>query len=95
VYTLSTLASADTLHLKNGSNVIGNLWSAKENTVVFDTPFAGKLTVKQEHIDRITTDELVIIMLNDGTVYRDRQISVSNEELVAIAQGEDPVVFAT
>ena len=95
VLTLSTGVSADTLHLKNGSTVIGDLLSAKDNTVVFDTPFAGKLTVHQQNIDRIITDEPAIIMLNDGTVYRDRQISVSEEELVAIAEGEDPVVFAT
>ena len=94
VLTLSTIASADTLHLKNGSTVIGDLLSATDNTVVFETPFAGKLTIHLENIDRIITDEPVIIMLNDGSVYRDRQIDVSDEELVGVAQGEDPVVFA-
>ena len=94
VSTLSPLTSADTLHLNNGSMVIGNLVSAADGTVVFETPFAGKLTVTQENIDRVITDESVIIMLNDGSVYRDRQIEVADEELVGIAPGQDPVVFA-
>lgn len=94
MFALSTAASADTLHLKNGSKVIGDLLSAKDNTVVFETPFAGKLTIKQENIERIITDESVIILLKDGAVYHDRQINVSDQELVAIAQGADPVVFA-
>jgi hypothetical protein len=91
---LISVANADVLHLKNGSTVVGELLSAEANTLVFETPFAGKLTVQQANVVRIMTDEPVNIMLKDGSVYRDRQIDVKDEVLVAIAEDEDSVNFA-
>ncbi|NCF19057.1 MAG: hypothetical protein GWP63_12515 [Haliea sp.] len=38
-------ASADELLMKNGSLLVGTLVSASDSTVVFDTPFAGEITL--------------------------------------------------
>lgn len=92
---LSLSIVADELHMKNGSKLIGGVVKAKDNTVEFKTPFSDNIIVKKENISRILTDEPVIIMLEDGQVYRDRKISVSETALVAIAAGEEPIVFAT
>ena len=66
--------SADQLHLKNGSLIIGKLVNAAEDRVVFETPFAGNITIQQQNIERITTEEPVTLRMADGTVYENRQI---------------------
>jgi len=86
---------ADELRLKNGSVLIGKLVRAEENTVVFDTPFAGKITVKEDNVQQLTTDADVTLMLEDGDVLRDRSISAvsGSGELIAQAPGQSPVTF--
>jgi hypothetical protein len=88
------LAGADMLHMQNGSVLVGTLVRAERDTVIFNTPFAGDLKVAKKNIERIVTDEAVVLMLENGTVYRDRRIDAGEEELVAVADGEDPVTFA-
>ncbi len=84
---------ADQLLLKNGSVIIGKLVSAESDVVVFNTPFAGDITALQENILRISTDEPVTVMMEDGTIYRERQI-VSTEDAMRIKEeGENSVVF--
>jgi len=92
---LSLSIVADELHMKNGSKLIGTLVKAEDNTVVFKTPFSDNIIVKEENISWILTEEPVIIMLEDGLVYRDRQINVSETALVAIRAGEEPIMFVT
>jgi len=86
---------ADELHLKNGSVLIGKLVTAEDNMVVFDTPFAGKITVKEDHIQQLTTDADVTLQLEGGQVLRDRSISATSGtgQLVAQAPGQEPIAF--
>jgi hypothetical protein len=92
IATLGT-SKADELLMKNGSVIIGKLVSAEADSVIFETPFAGRITVTQENIQRISTKEPVTLMMEDGTIYRDRQI-VSNEEAMLVkTKGERNVVF--
>ena len=81
--------------MKNGSRLVGKLVSAESDVVVFKTPFTDNLTIKEENIDRMVTDETVTIMLDDGAIYRDRLIDSTEVRLVAKAEGQDPVVFDT
>ena len=81
------------LLLKNGSVIIGKLVSAESDVVVFSTPFAGNITVLQKNILRISTEEPVTVMMEDGTVYRDRQIVSTEEAMLVKAEGEQGVVF--
>ena len=89
------LASADRMHMQNGSVLIGTLVQAEDDKVTFNTPFAGDIKVAKENIERIITDEPVVIMMVDGTVYRDRCISATKKKLVAVAEGEKPVTFVS
>lgn len=87
---LSTSASGDELIMKNGSQLIGSLVRVEADQVVFTTPFAGELTIKQENIEHIVTAETVNLMMADGTIYRDKKI-VSNEtdgQVIVTADGE-------
>jgi putative salt-induced outer membrane protein YdiY len=89
------VAAADTLEMKNGSVVIGTLISADRDNVVFETPFAGQITIKQANIDSIETDETVTLMMESGTIYRDKLIRLSDvdQQMVVMTEGEKPVVY--
>ena len=91
----SGLASADRMQMHNGSVLIGTLVRAEGDKVTFNTPFAGDIKVAKENIERIITDEAVVIMMVDGTVYRDRRIDATEKKLVAVAEGEKPVTFVS
>jgi len=87
-------AAADELHLHNGSVLIGSLVSAEAHVVVFDTPFAGKISVKEENIARLVTDSTVTLQIDDGRIVRDRKIDTADGQLVATGGGEPEVRFA-
>jgi putative salt-induced outer membrane protein YdiY len=91
----ATLTLADELEMKNGSVLIGTLVRAENDHLIFDTPFAGKITVKQENIESIRTTVPVTLMMADGRVFRDREI-VTNEteqKVVVSHQGRTPVTY--
>jgi hypothetical protein len=91
--SLGAISSADELYMTNGSKLVGALVSAEDDLVTFDTPFAGSIAVNLANVERIVTEEAVIIMLEDGTLYRDRRIDASQTDLVATAAGQEPVTF--
>ena len=51
VIALGSILYADELRMKNGSLLIMSS-SAESDLVVFDTPFAGRITIAQENIER-------------------------------------------
>ena len=93
--TLCCSSFADEVYMKNGSKLVGTLKQAEGESVVFNTPFAGDITINQANIERIITENLVTIMMKDGAIYHDRRIDVSEEHLVATAENQPPVGFAT
>lgn len=90
---LAQQAGADELIMKNGSRLIGTLVSASESEVVFDTPFAGQLKIKQANIVRVVADQKVTLMMKDGTVYRDKQLVSRDDRMLVMGAGQQPVVF--
>ena len=92
--TLSAVISADELHMKNGSKLVGTLVSSDNTSVTFDTPFAGRIEVKLTNVERFVTVEPVVIMLEDGAIYRDRRVDATDEHLIATAADKEPVDFA-
>ena len=90
----TALANADELLMKNGSRLVGTLVSSSESEVIFDTPFAGEITLKQENIETIITTEDVTLLMQDGRVFRNKKIIEQEGELIVIDQNESPVEFA-
>jgi len=91
---MAGVTSADELFMKNGSRIVGTLVSAEGGKVIFDTPFAGKITIGAGNIERMVTAEKVTIMMTNGEILRDRVIDSTDEQLIAVAEGEAPVMFA-
>ena len=94
VLTLGSALNADELRMKNGSVLIGELVSAESDLVVFDTPFAGTITITQDNIERITTDEPVTLLMNDGTVHKEKQIISTEVAMLVKTEGERSALFA-
>jgi hypothetical protein len=65
---LST-AHADELILKDGSRIVGKVVSMESKKLVFDTSFAGKITIEWGQIDSIRTDEVIEVTLDDKKVF--------------------------
>jgi hypothetical protein len=86
-------AAADEMIMNNGSRLVGTVVSAEAGQIVFNTPFAGDITVNGENVLKVTTDEPVVLKLKDHTVLRDRQIVATEEGTSAVAEGADPVFF--
>lgn len=91
---VATSLGADQLRMKNGSLLIGEVIRVAEEEVTFETPFAGKIKIKQENIERITTDEPVTLMMQDGAVYDDKQIISTETAMLVKTEGERSRVFA-
>tara|TARA_R110001599_G_scaffold353231_1_gene591108 strand:- start:192545 stop:193564 length:1020 start_codon:yes stop_codon:yes gene_type:complete len=87
------IAVADELIMKNGSRLVGTLISASQSDVVFETPFAGQITVKQANIEQIVADKKVTLMMQDGKIYRDKQIVTRDQRLLVMAAKQQPVMF--
>lgn len=89
----SQFAGADELVMKNGSRLIGTLISASQSDVVFETPFSGQIKIKQANIDRIVADQKVTLMMQDGRVFREKQVVSREQRLLVMGADEQPVIF--
>ena len=81
---------ADELILKDGSRLFGKLVSAQEQSVVFSTGFAGKLTISADSIESFSTTEPVTLMLEDGTVVRNELISGKGDDGIRVSTASAP-----
>ncbi len=93
VILFSAFGHADELIMNNGSRIIGRLVSADGGEVVFNTPFAGDLTVAEGDIKHILTDTNVTLLMKDGNSYKDKRIVMAEEGLAAISDDEPPIRF--
>ena len=90
----ANLANADELLMKNGSRLVGTLVSASDGGVIFDTPYAGKLTIERGTIETIITEEKVTLLLHDGSIFRDKLIVAEDDKLTVVGDDQLPIQFA-
>lgn len=90
---LVTAASADEIFTENGSRLTGTLVSASDNEVVFETPFAGEITLKQANIKKIITQSPVTLLMEDGSVYRDKDIIADEESIFVLKDNQQHAIF--
>ncbi len=63
----SSASLADTVSLTNGDRLSGTLVRMEADSLVFETPYAGKLKLPWAQVSRIGTDAPVRVRLADGT----------------------------
>ena len=65
--TMSIGVSADEIVLENGDKLTGKFVQLEEGTIVFETEYAGEISIQTDQVDRMTTDQPVVINFSDGT----------------------------
>ena len=63
----SLSAYADTVILKNGDKISGNVVSKEDSSLIFNTKFAGDIKVQWSEIASLTTDKPVVVILDNDT----------------------------
>jgi hypothetical protein len=91
---IANSSAADELLMKNGSRLVGTLVSASEAGVIFDTPYAGELTIERGTIETIITEEKVTLLMQDGSIFRDKLIVAEGESLTVLSDDQLPIQFA-
>ncbi len=66
----STISFADEIILKNGDRLSGKLVSMEEGKLIFNTSYAGDITVNWSEIKTIKTDGQAAILLNNGSLIK-------------------------
>ncbi len=79
-------ARADEIIMKNGDRLQGKIVSMDSGKLVFDTPYAGKITVVWDQVERLTSDRALEVTLPDKEVLKGR--AVKGEDGVLILQPE-------
>ncbi|MBA6413479.1 DUF481 domain-containing protein [Parahaliea sp. F7430] len=78
----NSATAPDEIVLKNGSRLIGTVTGSRDGVVTMETEFAGTLSIAQDQIDQMRTNEVFVLKLEDGTVVEDQPIVVQDNELL-------------
>ena len=68
IAALISVVNADEVILENGDKITGKVVRLEKGTLVFNTEYAGEITIQVEKVSRISTDDPMVTTLNDGTV---------------------------
>jgi len=60
-------AEADEVRLKNGDRLTGKVITMEEGKLVFETTYAGKITIKWAEVSSLKTDKPIKVVLSDET----------------------------
>ncbi|MGB5422481.1 MAG: DUF481 domain-containing protein [Desulfobacterales bacterium] len=69
---LINVLNADVIILENGDKITGTLVRLEKGQLVFNTEYAGEITIQVEKVSHLTTDEPTATTLIDGTTRKAR-----------------------
>jgi hypothetical protein len=84
---------ADTVDIKNGARIVGKISKIDGGSIVVDTDFAGKITIKQSEVTAIATDAPIAVRLASGTRF-DGRVTAAPGGGIQIA-GSDGTISTT
>jgi hypothetical protein len=84
---------ADTVEIKNGTRIVGKITKIDAGSVVVDTDFAGKITIKQSEVVSMATDAPIAVRLASGTRF-DGRVTAGSGGAIQIA-GADGTISTT
>ena len=80
-------AIADELFMKNGDRLQGKVISMSFGKLIFETSYAGEITIDWDQVDRLTTEGPVEVYLRDEKTIKGRAVATKEGQLVV--QPED------
>ena len=60
---------ADEIWLKNGDRITGTVKKMENKVLIFETPYAGEMSIKWDEITAVTTDSPIEMVLDDDTSF--------------------------
>jgi hypothetical protein len=87
---LTGTALGDTVDVKNGARIIGKVVKIDAGSVVVDTDYAGKITIKQSQVSAIATDAPIAVRLASGTRF-DGRVTAGPNGGIQIAGGDGTI----
>jgi hypothetical protein len=81
---------ADTVETKNGARIVGKITKIDAGSVIVDTEFAGKVTIKQSQVTSIATDAPIAVRLESGTRF-DGRVSAGSGGAIQIAGADGTI----
>jgi putative salt-induced outer membrane protein YdiY len=82
--------NADEIIMKNGDRLQGKILSMGSGKLVFETSYAGKVTIAWDQVERLTSDETLEVSLPDKEILKGR--AVKGEDGVLILEPESGAV---
>ena len=79
------MVNADDVILENGDKITGKVVRLEKGLLVFNTEYAGEITIQVAKVSRISTDDPMVTTLIDGTVRR-----AKNFYLLTTAEDDKP-----
>lgn len=82
----STAVGEDELLLVDGSRIVGRLVSADDSALVFETAFAGSLTIELVQVASLRSNQPQTVQLKNGEILRDRTLTLKERQLQIAAE---------
>jgi putative salt-induced outer membrane protein YdiY len=90
LFLLSGYSWADTLVMKDGSVLMGEILSQEKNTLKFKTSYAGTLKIKWDQVKTFQTDKTTTIMLVTDELVKTHYVSNADDGLTQVKKkGEE------
>jgi hypothetical protein len=84
----------DVILLDNGSKILGTISSVRDGVVVVETDFAGTLSIDLETVHSMLTQGSLVVQLEDGTIVRDKPISIENDQFMIITDSGEQLDYS-
>jgi putative salt-induced outer membrane protein YdiY len=86
---------AGDVYLKNGNHLSGAIVSMSKDKLVLETDFAGRLTIDWNHVERLSTDAPLTVVLEEGATLRGtlRPSTIPNRLLLNGDSIPDPLIM--
>jgi len=75
-------AHAGEVIMKNGDRLQGKIVSMESGKLVFETAYAGKITIAWDQVARLTSEDVLVISLPDEETFKGKAISAEDGTLI-------------
>ena len=83
-------AVADELFMKNGDRLQGKVISMSFGKLIFETSYAGKITIDWDQVDRLTTEGTVEVYLRDEKTIKGKVVTTKEGQLLVEPEDGTP-----
>ena len=87
--------AADELLMKDGSRLLGKVVKKEDDTLEFETAYAGVIKVKWAEVSKLTADARVQVMLEDESMLVAGEISKTEEATLLATEADVPAQSVT